>query len=148
MEKKKNWFKRHPIWTTIIGIFSFLFIVTLFVGDGGDNSYSSNSEGSTSEIKSASKSVGIGDKGILYSEGDDILVAVDKKAFDEMTDAAVAKDMIGYEQIFYEGRSYWVESGTKVLVLDRDWGTTKFRILEGEHQSRIGWTPYEWVIPL
>lgn len=148
VEKKKNWFRRHWILSTIGGLFLFFILIGMFAGDNNsNNSYSSNSDTKT---KSTSKSVGIGDEGRLNDgSGDSVLVAVDKDTLDEMIKAAVAKDDYGYKQPYYEGRAYLVDKDTKVLVLERTWGgSIKFRILEGKHQNRIGWTPYEWVIPI
>ncbi len=37
MEKQKNWFKRHPVWSVVIGIFVFLIIIGIFSNNSTDN---------------------------------------------------------------------------------------------------------------
>jgi len=37
VEKKKNWFKRHKIWSGIIGFLVLMFIMGIFVGDDSSN---------------------------------------------------------------------------------------------------------------
>ncbi len=41
MKKDKNWIKRHPIWTGIIGLFALGLIIIIF-SSGGDNSSTQN----------------------------------------------------------------------------------------------------------
>ncbi len=42
MEKHKNWFKRHPVWTSIIGVFILLVIVWIFSSNTSLNEGASN----------------------------------------------------------------------------------------------------------
>lgn len=34
--EKGNWIKQHPVWTGVIGIIGFFFIISLLVGNGND----------------------------------------------------------------------------------------------------------------
>ncbi|MFH1971791.1 MAG: hypothetical protein ABIJ05_05465 [Patescibacteria group bacterium] len=158
-KKTKEWYKRW--WMILVYCFVGLMIIGAIFPDTEtnqnqgnlaltDNSNSQNQDKSdvSPKTSSSSKSVSVGEEGRLYldSETSEILVAIDKEALDDLTDASVARDTYGYQQVYYEGRAYWVASGTKVLVLDRTFATTKFRIVEGDYYGEIGWVPYEWVI--
>jgi len=130
----KHWIERHPVLTifliAIIVFFGVSFIVSLM-----ENPYS--------------KSISVGEEGRLYQEGfDNVAVCSSKFYLDEMIDAAVAKDKIGWNQLFsykYYKRCYLVPKNTKILVLDTMWGTTKFRILEGEYYAEVAWTNMECI---
>lgn len=90
----------------------------------------------------------IGEEGRLYinADSEEILVAVDKETLSDLTATSVTNDDYGFAQILFEGGAYIVEPNTKVLVLDYTFTTVKFRILEGPHENRIGWTASEWVV--
>jgi len=82
----------------------------------------------------------------LYNGGETVSVVVDEKSFDEYVHAAVIKDYFGMLELVNQGRVFSVKSGTRIQVLDRGFGKTKVRILEGEWIGASGWVPYEWVV--
>jgi len=87
-----------------------------------------------------------GEEGILYTDGTGHLyLSVDEKAFDAYSDAAVAKDMIGINELIRSGRLIPIIEGTHILVLDIGFFKTKVRVLEGRHKGEAGWVPDEWV---
>ena len=140
--EKENWFKKHPVWSVIIGIFILGLIISMFSSNGEDNS-------STSEIskKQETGKLSVGDEGRLYIEGLDFVgVATTKEAMDELTKSAVAKDSIGYAKVYSEGRAFQVESNTKILIIGMKVGSRQVRILEGDYYGQSGWVPYEWVV--
>ncbi len=47
--KKENWFKKHPVWTGVIGIFILFILIGIF--SGGDNNNSTSYTKSTSDTK-------------------------------------------------------------------------------------------------
>lgn len=89
-----------------------------------------------------------GDKAVLRSSGSGkIWVAVDEKALDEYSEAALAKDNIGFQQLVTSGRLYSVDDGTtEALVLKTTFTRSKVRIMSGLHQGRVGWVPREWAV--
>ena len=132
----------HPIWSVIIAIFVLGLIISMFSSNGEDNS-------STREIskKQETGRLSVGDEGRLYVEGLDFIgVATTKEAFDELTKASVARDSIGYAEVYSEGRAFQVESNTKILIIDITFGSNQVRILEGDYYGKTGWVPYEWVV--
>jgi hypothetical protein len=144
-ENKKSWIRRHPV-LTVIGILLLLsFILSPFLPE--ENSVS-NKNKKSSNIDSDPEIVSIGEKGILSLEDDkEIMVATSKENYDAMVDASIAHDEIGFKNLYFQGKTYLLSSGTQVLVLDQDWTATKIRVLEGSHYGESAWTNYEWIIP-
>jgi len=103
--------------------------------------------GDNSQIEDNTKSyLNVGDTGRLYVEGLDVVgVATTKQALDDLSKAAIAKDSIGYAQIYLTGRAFQVPKYTKALILENTFTARKIRILEGEHITQTGWIPYEWI---
>ena len=125
---------------TLITIFagSIVLFIILGLGQMGSNASGINSSSSTM--------VSIGDEAKLKASSDTIPVAIDEKAFDELTKAAVAGDDIGFAQIFLEGRAFPISSGTKVKVIDQTMFRRKIRILEGDKLGMSGWVDSELVV--
>ena len=73
-------------------------------------------------------------------------LAANEEAFDQMTDASVARDVVGMSQLVAQGRIFPVSLGTRVLVLDPGFFKTQVRVMEGEAFGRTGWAPREFVI--
>ena len=69
---------------------------------------------------------------------------VSEDAMSHAADAARIDDTIG----MFEGLLFFVPSGTKVLVIDRDWmgGYTEVRFMDGERFGRSGWTWSTWIV--
>lgn len=112
-------------------------LVGIFI-TGSNQASSGNSSG-------ASGSVSIGESGHLSVGNSTVFVAVDEEAFDELVDAAVAKDEYGFQDLMLSGRVFAVSDGTSVRVLDLGLFKTRVRILEGPMEGESGWVPSEWV---
>jgi len=88
----------------------------------------------------------VSEEGRLFTANSkDTAVAVSEQALDELLDAFLAGDKIGYTQMMIAGRWFPVENNTKVLIIDRTFLRRKVRILEGEYYGRSGWVPMEFV---
>ncbi|MHA1867434.1 MAG: hypothetical protein ACTSXD_05155 [Candidatus Heimdallarchaeaceae archaeon] len=141
MEKKKCWFARHLVLTTIISLLVIIFSLCI-IFSGGDSNGSSYS-----------KSVSIGEKGKLYQEGySTVIVCKTKDYMNELIDAVVAKDEVGYKNIIHSHKCYvasTLDDYGDVLVLDRTVGLTKFRFIHPTalHYGEVAWTYSEYVIP-
>lgn len=90
----------------------------------------------------SSNSVNVGKEGFLLRA---TAVAVNEQAYDELTDAAVAKDEMGFALMRLNGKLFLIEKKTKVLVINRTFFRSKVRILEGEYLGRSGWVATEFV---
>jgi len=97
---------------------------------------------SLSACTTSSSSVSVGEEGLLLKA---TAVAVSEQAYDELTDVAVAEDIIGFSQMSLEGKLFLIEKNTRVLVIDRTFFRSKVRILEGEYFGRSGWVSEEHV---
>ena len=92
------------------------------------------------------ESVAVGDEARIFEEGlSTITVGVDASAFNALTDAFVASDTVGIENMIAADRAFTVSNGTRALVLDRTLTRTKVRFLEGAHRDRVGHVPTDWV---
>ena len=108
------------------GLVVVLVIVGAALGDGGSTS--------------------VGSEARLYEDGlTAISVAFTEDAFDDMIDARVANDFAGWEEVLDSGRAVQVPNGTDVLVLERKFGKTEIRVLEGPYAGTRGSVPSDWV---
>lgn len=133
--KLGNLINKYKVW---------IVIISLIVIVGGCASLFISSEEQTTKTKS----VEIGEEGKLHQEGyDDVIMCTTKDYLDELTDAKVAKDKIGWNELF--NYKCYMASG-RVLVLDRSWGATKFRFIEPEspHYGKTAWTYMERIVPI
>ena len=86
----------------------------------------------------------IGATSTLSFAGDpEVLIAVSTYSFDSMSKALIAKDWMGLKQLLDAGLVYSVPDGTRVLVIDSEYGKRKIRVLEGESTGRDGWVVME-----
>jgi len=123
------------LWKTPLSVLGLLSLLSVM---------SSSNSCSTSNDSMASQ----GDKAVVRSSGSGkIWVAVDEKSLGEYSEAALAKDKIGFQQLVTSGRLYSVDDGTtEVLVLKTTFTRSKVRIMSGPHQGRVGWVPKEWAV--
>lgn len=92
------------------------------------------------------RSLGTGAQGVLRTEsGGAIPVAVDEGSLSEATSAAVAGDQVAWTELISSHRIFLVTQGTRVLVIDRGFGTRRVRILDGPRQGMAGWVPADLV---
>ena len=53
---------------------------------------------------------------------------------------------MGLDELVISGDAFYVNSGTKVLVIDKNiWGNCQVRILEGKFEGVKGWLHASWV---
>ena len=144
-EKIQKKVKKVLNWTFgIIGSL-FLLIIILAICIPSDNSTTNNKQ----------EFVGVGDEGKLYLEGETMVpVCVTKEYLKQLTDASVAKDIIGYRNLImsYGTKCYitsTIEPYGEVLVLGYDGiGVRKFRFTNPDaiHYGEVGYTYMEYII--
>lgn len=130
----RPWIQRHKILTTIGGIFLLFIIFGIISRDLAKRTPQAN--------------ISRGDTAFLRVSGqDDVLVATTEKNLDALVHSAVSKDSYGMAEMVLDGRAFYVDSGTKVLVigLSGGWTTANVRILEGKNYGDSGWVPIEFV---
>ena len=95
----------------------------------------------------------IGDIGVLRtasgSPGDTLYIATTNDAFNKMSDAAQAKDNVGFDQLLANGSAFSITEGTHAKWLGDEpllqVGLKHIRITEGPHATEDGWVPREWL---
>jgi len=142
-EKPKNWFKKHPIWSGVIILFLIGMVVSPLLPKDSSSNLNYNPSSNTPPT---SDSLGTGEEGKLYTGTGIVGVAITEEALDELTKAAIAKDSIGYQNVFLEGKAFLVDDYTKILVIEIKFSKEKVRVLEGDYYGKSGWVPTEWVI--
>ena len=75
----------------------------------------------------------------------EILVAIDRKALDELLTAFKIKNTTLAAKLFLSGRLFTIPVDTRILVLEEYDSETKIRILEGEDTGTVGWIIREWI---
>ena len=131
-----------------IGIFiGLIFLVALIPTDP-------NSSDSSSD-KTTQSSVNVGEEGILYIEDYDLIpVCTTKENLNELIDASIANDEIGYRDLILSDKCFMaptlLESQTKVLVIDSSIFLQEFRFIgeESLHYGKTAWVQYEYIIPI
>lgn len=76
----------------------------------------------------------------------EVPVATTKEADAEFSKALNNKDTHGYNQLFAEGKMIRVLTATKAIVIDRSMNMAQVRILEGDHEGKVGWVPVEYAV--
>lgn len=102
--------------------------------------------------KSASDSIGktraaqsVGNEVKLYIKGrDTIMVAADEKTLDQLITAFSARNG-ELEALIQSGRVLTVPNGTRARIVEKGYGKTKVRIIEGDRILSEGWVPELWV---
>ena len=92
----------------------------------------------------------VGSEARISAPGSDkeVLVAIDVKALEELTNSFIAKDWHGVGEVYVSGRAFPVDNLTRVLIIDSGFGKRKIRILEGKQNGRAGWLPGEYLAPI
>jgi hypothetical protein len=88
-----------------------------------------------------------GAKGWLVSSHPnvEVFVATDEKAFDDVTNAAIANDTYGVKELLSKGKIFIGSYNSRVLVIDSAMLKTKVRLLDGDNIGKAGWVPFEFV---
>lgn len=93
-------------------------------------------------------SVGVGSEGKLYmKDASSVFLAVDQKAYEELTKAVVAGDRDTARRLLEAGRVIEVPNHTRVRVLARAFFQARVKILEGSYVGREGLVASELVVP-
>ena len=95
--------------------------------------------------RSKAPSVNVGEQGRIASGAQRVIVGVDDAAFDQIVKSQQAHDEAGLTALVLSGRAFFIDEGTRVLVIDRSTTLRKVRTLEGPAAGRAGWIPAEWV---
>lgn len=129
----KKWYKR---WWFIIP--AAVVVVVIFASMGGSDTPATDT--------SADNVISLGDEGYLrVSSGDIVTVLKTKEAQEQFMKSAIANDTYGMAKLVAEGQGFNVPVGTKVKVIDSEFGIRKVRILDGEHAMEDGWVPKEFI---
>ena len=108
--------------------------------------------GMNDESTTSQSSLGIGETGKLYLEGETLIPVCKTKAYlSELIDASVAKDTIGYRELIFSPKCYMhtsIEPYGEVLVIDSGFGTRQVRFThpDGYHYGKTAWTYMEFII--
>jgi len=148
-ENQISWIKKHWILVSILGI--LLLNIILFGGvnkeELGDNEDNHSDTDYSNYVK-------IGEEGKLYLEGESVVpVCITEEYLDDLVDAAVAKDKIGYASLLGGSKCYLtstLDDYGRVLVLKNTIGLVKFRFTnpDSSHYGEIAWTNAEFVLPI
>jgi zinc-ribbon domain len=93
----------------------------------------------------AANSPNVGEQGRIASGAKTVIAAVDDASFDQVVKSQQAHDQTGLTVLILSGKAFFIDEGTRVLVIDRSTFRRKVRTLEGPAVGRAGWIPAEWV---
>ncbi len=127
-----------------------LFLIVIIIVILGSIFSGGSDTPNTQTTSRTSSYLSVGQAGIL-NNNDNLLncegivsIAFTEKAFDDLTNASVARDSYGYQQVFQQGFATTVENCTRVKAIDSAFAKTKVRLID--NPSIAGWVPYEWAI--
>ncbi len=87
-----------------------------------------------------------GNSGILEAGTQGVvLVATNKGNLEQIVRLSGVRDTTGVTQMVLAGQAFFVDRGTRVLVIDTTFSDSNVRILDGESAGRSGWVPEEFV---
>lgn len=134
-QKKLGWM--------MLAVLGFVVVAIIVVSGRGAGAESP-------KAKAAPTRVPVGTEAYVYvADIEAVTLAVDQQAHDALDKAMQANDTIGYAGLSVAGRIYRVDIGTKVLVIDHNFGgLSQVRVLNGPRIGRSGWLPFEWVVTL
>lgn len=95
-------------------------------------------------VQSSSAVVRIGQEGNITT---DCFGAVDDASWDALSEAAVADDQVGINQLVMNGKVLLLNQGEKVKVLDHSWTAHKVRVVDGKYAGRVCWVEARHVKP-
>jgi hypothetical protein len=73
-----------------------------------------------------------------------LLIGLTEEALDESIKAAVADDSFGQFELVASGQAFMLPNCTIAKVIDRSFGKSEVRIMEGDYLGQSGWIPYEF----
>lgn len=74
-----------------------------------------------------------------------VIVSIDEASFNELIGYVIVNDLGGLGRLVAAKKVFDANNGTRVRVLEVYYSKIKVRILEGEHEGKEGWVPYEYV---
>lgn len=98
----------------------------------------------TESTTGSSAVVRIGQEGNITT---DCFGAVDDASWDALSEAAVADDRVGINQLVMDGKVLLLDQGEKVKVLDHSWTAHKVRVVDGKYAGRVCWVEARHVKP-
>lgn len=131
---------RKKRWIVVAALcFAIVIVGVAFVIMRPGSSDNSNSLGKTRSAQN------IGAEVILYIKGrDTIMLAADEKTLDDLI-AVISGRNDELQDLIRSGRVVTVPNGTRVRVVERGFGKTKVRVIEGDKILSEGWVPELWV---
>lgn len=138
--------KRHPIVFAItIGV--FIFIVVMIAVNTGTEKIAKNEK---TLPATQGKNLSVGDEGMLNFNDNisdcssEVVVGIDEETESAITNASLAKDEYGINELITTGKAFVVPNCTKVKIIDTKVATLQVRILEGTQVNKSGWVPFEF----
>jgi len=133
----KSWPRKRWITLSLLGLVIGAVIIVFYVTRGASKNVS-DSIGKTRAAQS------VGNEVRLYIKGrDTIMVAADEKTLDQLITAISARNG-ELEALIQSGRVLTVPNGTRARI-EKGYGKTKVRIIEGDKILSEGWVPELWV---
>ncbi len=134
----KSWPRKRWITLSLLGLVIGAVIIVFYVTRGASKNVS-DSIGKTRAAQS------VGNEVRLYIKGrDTIMVAADEKTLDQLITAISARNG-ELEALIQSGRVLTVPNGTRARIVEKGYGKTKVRIIEGDKILSEGWVPELWV---
>ncbi len=97
--------------------------------------------------KVISEDIVVGETGILYIEGSDVvLLAASLEDLVELMKAASEINQEKYYAVFQDGRAFIVSGGTQAGIVENNSEVSVVQILEGDFEGAYGWVLSEWII--
>lgn len=118
----------------IIMVVVFIIIINIFTGDS-----------SKIETKDVNKYLNVSEEGYMCSGQKQTLVAISEEDEKQMIKSSIANDNQGLVEMVMNGRAFFLDGYTKILVIDRSTGSRQIRVLTGSSTNRTGWVPMEFL---
>jgi len=134
----KKWPKKRWVAVMLLVLGIVAVSIAFFVTRPG----SKNATDSLGKTRAAQS---IGNEVRLYIKGRDaIMVAADEKTLDDLI-AAISARTDALQELIQSGRVLTVSNGTRARIIEKGFGKTKVRIIEGDKILSEGWVPESWV---
>ncbi len=87
----------------------------------------------------------IGREGRITGDSWSAIAGVTKADFEEIANSIRINDKMGATKAVLQGRAFFIEPNTRVLVIDKSLELVRIRVLEGPTAARDGWVLKKWV---
>lgn len=90
-----------------------------------------------------------GEDGVLVSgsQTQEVYVGATGQVAHQLAKALDANDRNRIGELVSKGEAFAVPAGVRVHVASEHYNERRIRILEGEHEGKEGWVPFEWLKP-